>query len=271
MNTLATAFATILAAALAIPPAAQAPAPRTIPIPALPGVAVSAGEEVDTILVLAVDISQSMDEDEQRVQRQGYVDGITSPEFIAAVEAGMLGKIALTFVEWGGVNEQFVVVPWRMIAGEDDAVAFADDLAAVPLRTVQRTSISAALTFSAELIEASGYTSYRKVIDISGDGPNNQGPAVVDARDAAVEAGITINGLPLMMKSGGSWYYLPNLDHYYEDCVIGGPLAFVEPVRSISEFSGAIRRKLVNEIAWIQSPKVVRAAARPPVQCNLYD
>ena len=270
MNTLATAIATIIAAALAIPPAAQAPAPRTIPVPTLPGIEVSAGEEVDTILVLAVDISQSMDEDEQRVQRQGYVDGITSPEFIAAVKAGMLGKIAIAFVEWGGVNEQFVVVPWRTIAGQDDAAAFADDLASAPLRTVQRTSISAALTFSAEMIETSGYTTYRKVIDISGDGPNNHGPAVTEARDATVEAGITINGLPLMMKSGGSWYYLPNLDAYFEDCVIGGPLSFVEPVRSISEFSGAIRRKLVSEVAWIQ-PKAAPAAARPPVQCNLYD
>ena len=270
MNTLATAFATILTAVLTIPPAAQAPAPRTIQVPALPGIEVSAGEEVDTILVLAVDISQSMDEDEQRVQRQGYVDGITSPEFIAAVKAGMLGKIAIAFVEWGGVNEQFVVVPWRTIAGQDDAAAFADDLASAPLRTVQRTSISAALTFSAEMIETSGYTAYRKVIDISGDGPNNQGPAVTEARDAAVGAGITINGLPLMMKSGGSWYYLPNLDAYFEDCVIGGPLSFVEPVRSISEFSGAIRRKLVSEIAEIR-PKVVHVSARPTVQCNLYD
>jgi hypothetical protein len=232
-----------------------------------------ADTEVDVELVLAVDISQSMDEEEQRVQRQGYVSAMLSKEVADAIATGANGKVAVTYVEWGGVGEQFVVADWQLIDGPESAESFAGRLAAAPLRTVQRTSIAGALNFAADLFDGNGYRGVRQVIDISGDGPNNQGGLVTASRDSVLQRGIIINGLPLMMKSGGSWYYLPNLDQYYEDCVIGGPGAFTVPVKSLEGFADAIRKKLVLEVAGRlpQKPLVIPAAARQRVACNMYD
>lgn len=232
----------------------------------------TADVDVDVELVLAVDISQSMDEEEQQVQRDGYVAALLSKEVNAAIAEGINGKVAVTYVEWGGQAEQFVVAEWQLIDGPESAATFAKRLAEAPLKTVQRTSIAAALTFAADLFEGNGYTGVRRVIDISGDGPNNQGGLVTASRDAIVDRGVVINGLPLMMNSGGAWYHLPNLDHYYEDCVIGGPGSFLVPVHGLDGFADAIRRKLVMEIAGIaETPQVIRVAARPPVACNMYD
>lgn len=232
----------------------------------------AAGPEVDVQLVLAVDISQSMDEEEQRVQRQGYVTAMLSEDVARAIREGPIGRIAVTYVEWGGVAEQYVVADWTVIDGAESAQAFASALETAPLRTVQRTSIAAALTFAAGLFDAGGIESTRRVIDISGDGPNNQGGLVTLSRDEIVERGIVINGLPLMMREGGSWYYLPNLDDYYADCVVGGPGAFIVPVRSLDGFAEAIRKKLVLEIAGREPEATVMPASdRPQVACNMYD
>jgi len=237
------------------------------PVPA------SAEVEVDVELVLAVDISQSMDEEEQRVQRQGYVAALKSKEVSEAIAEGINGKVAVAYVEWGGAAEQFVVADWQVLDGPQAAASFAERLAKAPLRTVQRTSISAALVFAADLFDGNGLDGYRRVIDISGDGPNNQGGPVTESRDAILARGVVVNGLPLMMNASGSWYHLPNLDHYYEDCVIGGPGSFLIPVRGLDGFADAIRRKLVLEIAGRDTgpARVVPVAARPPVACNMYD
>ena len=231
--------------------------------------------EVDVELVLAVDISQSMDEEEQQVQRRGYVEAITSAEVMEAIRMGPTGRIAVTYVEWGGMGEQYVVADWQVIDGPETAANFASKIAESPLRQVQRTSIAAALAFSVAHIEKSGFSGLRRVIDMSGDGPNNQGGQVTSARDEAIAHGVTINGLPLMLKgTGNGWYHMPNLDHYYEDCVIGGPGSFMVPVYSTAEFGMAIKTKLVMEIAGLiprDEVRVYPADARKPIACNLFN
>jgi hypothetical protein len=210
----------------------------------------ASAEEVDLELVLAVDVSFSMDEDEQRLQRVGYVEAIRSAEVLAAIQDGIHGKIAIAYMEWAGAAEQRVVVDWQVISDPVSAEAFVAQLAQQPIRRVFRTSISEAVAVATDLIAENGYEGIRKVIDVSGDGPNNQGRLVTAARDRAIAAGITINGLPLMLKrSANSYFDLPNLDAYYETCVIGGSGAFLVPVRDIEAFGEAVRRKLVLEIA----------------------
>ena len=234
----------------------------------------AAAEEVDLALVLAVDISFSMDLDEQRLQRLGYVAAITSPEVLAALRGGLIGRIAVAYVEWAGAGEQHLVVDWTTISDEASAKAFADTLVVQPLRRAFRTSISEAVAFSTDLLERNGYEAVRRVIDVSGDGPNNQGRLVTFARDRAISRGITINGLPLLLKrSANSYFDIPDLDRYYATCVIGGDGAFYEPVREIEAFGEAVRRKLVLEIAGRRPlvPHVVpaEAAATPDPFCTI--
>ncbi len=155
---------------------------------------------VDVELVLAVDISYSMDPEEQALQREGYVAGLTSREFLRALREGMHGKVAVTYFEWAGPYDQRIVVPWRLIDGPEAADAFANEIARAPYRRASRTSISGALIFAKTLFDGSGYRGIRRVIDVSGDGANNSGPLVVPVRDELVAAGITINGLPIMLK-----------------------------------------------------------------------
>ncbi len=229
---------------------------------------------VDVELVLAVDISYSMDLDELALQRDGYSRAVTSPEFLNALKLGPHGRVAIAYVEWAGADEQKLVVDWMLIGSPGEARAFADAISRAPLRRVYRTSISSAMTFGADLMEGNGIRGLRRVIDISGDGTNNQGPLVDVTRDAVVARGITINGLPLMLKeSGGSLLDIGDLDIYYEDCVIGGPGAFVIPVRGTHEFADAIKTKLVLEIAGVRPPPapLVRhaSAAEPRVSCSI--
>lgn len=230
-------------------------------------------QDVDTVLLLAVDVSQSMDPEEQAVQRDGYVAAIASPDFAAAVTAGVRGRIAISVMEFAGAGEQWVVVPWRVIDGEPAALELADDLAMAPIHSSHRTSITSALERGVELIRSSGYGADRSVIDVSGDGPNNQGGPVEQARDSAVNAGVVINGLPIMTKAGAAWATIPNLDAYYEDCVIGGPLSFIVRVDASTSFSSAIRRKLVSEIAGREPEQTTATpvAGREPVNCRMYD
>lgn len=208
--------------------------------------------EVDLQLVLAVDISYSMDPEEQRLQREGYLQALVSPEVIEAISRGLIGKVAMTYVEWAGAHDQQVVVGWRIIDGLESARAFAAEIAAKPTRRGFRTSISGALTFSAELIETSGLRSHRRVIDVSGDGANNQGQIIEPVRDAVLAKGITINGLPIMLpRPIRRQADIDNLDAYYQDCVVGGRGAFVIPIKDESQFIPATRRKLILEIAGI--------------------
>ncbi len=207
--------------------------------------------EVDLALILAVDVSRSMSADELELQRRGYAAALNSRDVMVAITSGYLGRIGLAYVEWAGEGSQRLTVGWTMIETPADAAAFADRIAAGST-TMRRTSISGALLFAEGLFADSPFTALRQVVDISGDGPNNQGPPVIEMRDRLVAGGITINGLPLMTAEGavGSWN-IADLDRYYEACVIGGPGAFVLPVRDWAEFAGAVRRKLVLEISGL--------------------
>ncbi len=238
----------------------------------MPGQRTTGSVDVDVELVLAVDISYSMDYDELALQREGYVAAITSPEFVSAIRNGMHGKIAVTYVEWAGIADQKIVMPWRLIDGPASAEAVAAEIARAPVRRAYRTSISGALMFSAALFENNGYTGIRRVIDVSGDGANNQGPRVTVIRDDVLAKGITINGLPIMLKRPNyATMDLDNLDVYYEDCVIGGPGAFVLAVREREKFKDAIRTKLVLEVAGhTTDARVIPAAANAPrVSCTI--
>jgi hypothetical protein len=233
-----------------------------------------AGEPVavDVELVLAVDISYSMDFDELALQREGYIQAITSKEFANAVRSGGHGKVAMIYVEWAGSHEQTIVVPWTLVDGAATAEAFAAKLAAAPVRRTYRTSISSALIFSAALFGTGNYKGVRRVIDISGDGTNNQGPLVEPVRDEIVARGIVINGLPLQLKTPiGSMLDIPNLHEYYEDCVIGGTGSFVIPVRERSQFVEAIRQKLILEVSGIRPFHFVQPvpAKTPRVSCTI--
>jgi Protein of unknown function (DUF1194) len=231
----------------------------------------SSAVPVDTELVLAVDVSYSMDPDEQQIQREGYIEAITSREFMAAIRAGSHGKVALTYFEWAGPDDQKIIVPWRAIEGPETADAFAGEIARAPYRRASRTSIGGALMFAKPLFAASGFRGLRRVVDVSGDGPNNSGPLVIPQRDDLVASGITINGLPLMLNRPNSFSMdIADLDIYFEDCVIGGPGAFVLPVRDRAQFKEAIRTKLIMEVAELKGAQVQRAQARQPrVSCTV--
>jgi Protein of unknown function (DUF1194) len=221
---------------------------------------------VDLELVIAVDVSGSMDAEEFALQRDGYVAAIRHPEFVGAVRSGEERRIALTYVEWSGPDYQVVRVPWRLIDGPDAAAAFANDLAAQPLATSRGTSISGALLFGVNLFEMNDFNGLRKVIDVSGDGPNNYGPAVTAVRDFAITQNVAINGLPILIRPSPIY---PAMDRYYADCVIGGLGAFLLPILAKEEFALAIRRKLVLEVAGgVQNDaRVLPAAVREPADC----
>jgi hypothetical protein len=221
----------------------------------------AAQPHVDLELVLAVDISRSMDYDELGLQRQGYVEALRHPDVIQAIESGPNGRIALTYVEWAGTAS--VVVPWATISNRAEAEAFAARVGTAPIGRARGTSISLGLGFSARLFDTSGVRGLRRAIDVSGDGPNNMGLPVEQMRASVVADGITINGLPIMLKAVSAYgpYNIPDLDIYYEDCVIGGPGAFVVTVDDPARFAVAIRRKLVLEIAGL-TPRPATTADR---------
>ena len=224
---------------------------------------------VDTELVIAVDVSNSMDPEEQELQREGYIAGLTSREFLSALRDGSHGKVAITYFEWAGLYDQKIVMPWRLIDGPESADAVASEIARAPYRRAPRTSIFGALQFAKPLFDASGYNGLRRVIDVSGDGVNNMGPPVTMMRDDVLGAGIIINGLPIMLKRAvgyGTWeMQFEKLDIYYEDCVVGGPGSFVIPIKERSQFKEATRQKLVLEIAS-RTPerRVIPAQTRTP-------
>jgi hypothetical protein len=224
---------------------------------------------VDLALVLAVDVSFSMEKDEQELQRQGFVEAFRAPEVHDAIRNGMLGRIAVVYIEWAGASFQEVLVPWTLIEQPSDALGFATILARSSTRRAGYTSISGAIDYSLRQLGLSGVQSVRQVIDISGDGPNNQGRTVTLARDEAVAQGITINGLPIMLNRPDSIWDIANIDLYYRDCVIGGPGAFMIPVREKHQFVEAIKSKIIREIAAQPQPQVLvqPAQAEPTANC----
>jgi hypothetical protein len=226
-----------------------------------------AATEVDIALVLAVDISNSMDREEQELQREGFVAAFRSPHVHDAIAGGALGRIAVVYMEWAANFRRHVVVPWTVIESPADAAAFAGRLEEASIQRGPRTSISGAIDFGVELLQGSGVEAVRQVIDVSGDGANNQGRPVTQAREEALARGITINGLPIMLKRPTSHWDVADLDIYYRDCVIGGPGAFIVPVRERHQFAEAIRIKIIREIAGLPEPLIKPAQAQARTNC----
>ena len=229
-------------------------------------VAGSEQPSVDVELVLAVDVSYSMDPGELLLQREGYAEAIVSNEFLQALKAGPNRRLALVYVEWSGPNDQKIIVPWRLIDSRESAAVVAAEIAKAPVRTGSRTSISGAINFALPLFDADPYRGLRRVIDVSGDGVNNDGSPVTIARDAALARGITINGLPIMLEGRlPSQMDIDDLDLYYEDCVIGGSGSFMVTIRSRDGFKEAIRTKLVLEVAGgVPRDRIVSVTEREP-------
>ncbi len=227
---------------------------------------------VDVQLILAVDVSYSMDMDELAIQREGYAQAIVSKDFLQALKTGPHGKVAVTYFEWAASSDQKIIIPWRVIDGPESADAVAAEILKTPIRRASRTSISGAIYFAMPLFEDSPYKGIRRVIDISGDGPNNNGAPVTIARDEALSKGIIINGLPIMVKEPSySTMDIDNLDYYYEDCVIGGPGSFVISIKDREKFKEAIRTKLLMEVAGRMPEKVPVAEKdkEPRVSCMI--
>jgi hypothetical protein len=230
------------------PPGGGLPVDRAPPRPMLvDAVNLAPRAEVDVALVLAVDSSGSISEERLMMQLQGYLDAIRHPSFIDAVRGGRHGRIALTFIEWTDARRQDQVAGWSVIEDTAGANAFARTVHDAMRPLPGWTSISSAIDFSVGLLLSSNFITQRRVIDISGDGANNDGRPVTDARDAAVAAGITINGLPIIEAE-------PDLEAYYRNNVIGGPDAFVVVARNSGSFGEAVLRKLLVEIAGIEPP-----------------
>jgi hypothetical protein len=228
--------------------------------------------QVDVELVLAVDVSYSMDLDELAVQREGYAQAMISSDFLLALKSGPHGKIAITYFEWAAADDQKVIIPWRVVEGPESADAVAVEIMKAPLRRASRTSISGAINFGMQLLSENPYKGLRRVLDISGDGPNNNGEPLLIARNEALSKGVIINGLPIMVKAASyATMDIDNLDIYFEDCVIGGPGAFVVPIKERAKFKEAIRTKLILEVANLHADgELIPAQARQPrIPCNI--
>jgi len=206
---------------------------------------------VDLELIIAVDISGSVDDDEAYLQRQGYIKAFRDPKVIEAIQTGLHGAIAVTYFEWAGSHHQMTLVDWKFVNNKQSANDFADALAFEPVTVNVWTSISGAITAGVSSFERSPFKGKRRVIDISGDGANNDGAPVLLARELALKTGITINGLPIINDKPSRYgrRQIPNLDYYYTDCVIGGPGAFIIVANGFEDYARAVKRKLILEIA----------------------
>jgi len=235
-------------------------ASRRALLAALPALAASrvaraSSEPVDVLLVLAVDVSRSIDEDEAKLQREGFRAAMADPRVVAAIRSGTLGAIGVCYLEWASADYQRIVIPWTKIDGPATAARWAEQLAAAPRVSMNWTSISGAIEASIRAINDAPFEGTRRVIDISGDGVNNSGGPVTLLRDIAVDAGITINGLPIL--NDRSPFGRPqnmSLDQYFQDFVIGGPGAFVIVAEDFDSFQGAVLRKLIREISGVPGP-----------------
>ncbi len=234
---------------------------------ALVPAAAMAAEKVDLLLVLAVDVSRSIDATKFQLQREGYAAAIADPRVLDAIRSGQTGRIGLTFVEWSGVGAQKVVIDWTTLGDADSAKGFGDRLLEAPRSFADRTSISGAIEFAIGQLDRAPYESARHTIDVSGDGTNNSGRDVARQRDDAVAKGVTINGLVILSENPMSW----NPDHtnppgglanYYRNNVVGGPNAFVMVAENFHSFGQAIIKKLIAEVAQAHEPLPFQAAAR---------
>ncbi len=214
-----------------------------------------AEEAIDVSLVMAVDVSRSIDEDEARLQREGYRVAVSDPVVVAAIRGGMIGAVGIAYVEWAGIEYQRTVIPWRRIATQADADAWGAELAAAPRASLSWTSISGAIRHARQVMAECPWEATRKVIDVSGDGVNNSGPPADQQRDAAIADGITINGLPII-NDRPTFGRLPPvpLDDYYRENVIGGNGHFMIVAEDFESFGVAVKRKLIREIAGLPGP-----------------
>jgi len=213
----------------------------------VPAAPLRAESAVDVALVLAVDVSLSIDAEEFALQRAGYAAAFRNERVVAAITGGSIGAVAVTYLQWSGAREQQQVVGWRRITDRLSAARFADELAATG-RVVAggSTSLSGAIEAAGRLLRESGYTTERRIIDISGDGSNNSGKLPNFARDEAITGGITINGLAILKNE-------PFLDAYYATNVVGGRGAFVMTARDFDDFAEAILAKLIREVALLSA------------------
>ncbi len=246
-------------------------------LPLLIGVAAPAAENgVDLALVLVTDVSYSVDDNEARFQREGAVSAFRSEEVVKAIEAGALGRIAVAYLDFSSYNTPKLVTGWHIIHDKASADAFADILSHARLNRGVETSISSGLELAERLLDAIGLAATQRAIDVSGDGPNNDGKLVEPVRDEIIARGITINGLPIMTEADKfDTYYLPDLDKYYEGCVIGGPHSFIHVAHGFEDIARAMRRKLVLEISDATHSHDVQAivpVALPPRRSHpVYD
>jgi hypothetical protein len=234
----------------------------------LPGTAAAAEQmPVDLELLLAIDISGSIDADEARLQREGYARALIDKTVIKAIRGGIHGKIAIAYFDWSDSYVQSEILDWTLIHDEASARAVSQRLLDTQTRTARRTSISGAIHYAIPRFGAGPYKGMRRVLDISGDGPNNDGDPVDLARDKAVAAGIVINGLPIINGKQNTWGFpqLEDLDRYYEGCVVGGPGAFVVVAEGFETFHEAVRRKLILEIATAPAVPPAWQQVGPPV------
>src|SRR5947209_12439999 len=234
----------------------------------LAGIAVARAETVDLLLVLAADVSRSIDDGEFNLQRKGYAAAMTDPRVLRAIAGGRNHAIAITFIEWSGASDQNVVVDWTVVRDEEAAGGIAAAILAAPRSFLGRTSISAAIDFSMERLTAAPAGADKRIIDISGDGTSNSGRAVTEARDEAIAKGITINGLAIINTNANPGYAFHTqppggLPKYYEENVIGGPGAFLLVVENFDTFADAITRKLMSEIAAAGAPGRTAALGSP--------
>jgi hypothetical protein len=216
--------------------------------------AAHAAESVDVALVLVTDVSRSIDDSEFELEKQGYSAALTSPQVLAAIKGGTVGSIAVAYVEFASSYEVRTVLDWNVIRDEASAQAFSTRLSAAPRSFWGRTAISAGVDRAVQLIAESGYDTARRVIDVCGDGTNNAGREITEARDDALKAGIVVNGLAIINDHPVAWTFAHvqppgGLAKYYHDNVTGGPGSFVQEIHDFHTFGEAMTRKLVTEIA----------------------
>lgn len=217
-------------------------------------------QDVDLLLVLAADVSRSLDYKKFRLQREGYAAALTSPRVLKAIESGPHGRIAICFVEWSGPGAQAVMLEWTVVATAGDAQRVADRILNAPRPFMDRTAIGNAIDFSVQQLETSPMRAARRVIDVSGDGTSNAGRSVLAAREEALAKGITINGLAILSETPlptNPWHTHPpgGLLAWYENNVIGGPGAFAIAAEGFEAFGASIASKLVKEISWVGVPR----------------
>src|SRR6202051_305897 len=234
---------------------------------ALVPAAARAGADVDLLLVLAADVSRSIDAAKFQLQREGYAAAISDPRVLDTIQSGHSGRIGLNFVEWSGVGAQHVVIDWTTVGDAAAAKDFGDRLIEAPRSFADRTSISGAIEFAMSQLAQAPFNSIRRTIDISGDGTNNAGRDVSALRDDAVAKGVTINGLVILSDNPMSWnpdHTNPpgGLDNYYRNNVVGGPGAFVMVAKNFSSVGQAIITKMIAEVAQARAAKPWRASAR---------